>query len=671
MKGEITMKNIEVELIKSNYYYRGETFIVQFKIEESNSYKTVGVRRNSSYSRENKVIFVRYSKLPLSKEEKLSAAGANRADEIKPIALTEKEIEALNIPEDYNSPKEYQIKILNNSVLFTDEELTTMFLDNPKYNCIISEEDTMSSDTFCSMPKYQGKACKINDKNTSTYNSNICTKEYSEWRDKYFYSYSRYTNSCTHTIQLAKKHPDYDDGLVFYMFKYKISVDKGNVITHNVTLNYMVEHAPGRVSKATRFVRKKPVESTAFEAFNINSQNISWAGNMIWESTDLTWRDFFLNNQKYFEKSGFLALIRNYCEASRQSYYYSSKTSAFLIIFVALLVTYPVFELLIKMGYTKMFFDAYEEMRQKGSKYAIDAYVKKFEELIDNTATKGNAALRFPIYIGEYLKQKSASIDEFFAWRDIYELENMSKENFEKIINSYQFALLNFETGVNQLANVLKYGYKMEKLINFVVKKYLENSDEERNYRTIGGYLSTLRDYLHMCDMLDIKPDMYPNDVNQVHNEVQVLFKAKEASLNDSTFNKIATESEKYIVPTAEELADETSKISKMWDEYTVVFPHSAKSLIEEGMQQHNCVGSYTRHIINGNCIIFFIRKKDEPDKSFITAECTKYGLNQCMYQNNRRVSEENLRTFAASISNKLLRGVRAGHIHALERVAE
>lgn len=664
------MKDIVTKLIKGNYY-RGETIILQYPKNEAGLIKTVGARRNSSYSRENKVIFVQYTEEPLETKEMLSYAGLSQADRVYDINLSDAEIEALKLPTDFESPEQYEIKIVNNSVLFSDEELKEMLLNNPKYNCIIAEEDTTSKATFCTMPKYEGKPCELPKEDQHRYNPRINSKEYSDWRDKHFYSYSRNTSSSTNSIHLARKHPDYENGIIFYIIKYKISIDKKNVITHNVALQYTVEHAPGFVSKATRYVRKKPVESAAFEAFNINSQNITWGGNVLWQSSDNTWKSFLMENKGYFEKSGFFSLLKNFCESNSRSYYYNSKIDSFLVIFVALLVTYPVFELLIKMGYTKMFFDAYQAMKEKGSKWAIDAYVKKFEELVDNTATKGNAAFRFPSYIGEYLKAKSASIDEFFAWRDIYELENMSKENFEKIINSYQFSILNFESGVTQLANILKYGYKMEKLINFVVKKYMEaDTNENTRYNnTLGGYLSTLRDYLHMCDMLDMQPDMYPNDVYQVHNEVQVLFRAKEASINDSVFNRIAVESAKYVVPTAEEIADEKSKTSKMWNDYTIVFPNSAKALVEEGMQQHNCVGSYTRHIMSGDCIIFFIRKKDEPGKSFITAECTKHGLNQCMYQNNRRVTETDLREFASAISNKLLRGVRSGQIHALERM--
>ena len=92
--------------------------------------------------------------------------------------------------------------------------------------------------------------------------------------------------------------------------------------------------------------------------------------------------------------------------------------------------------------------------------------------------------------------------------------------------------------------------------------------------------------------------------------------------------------------------------------------------MIEEGNQQHNCVGSYIRSVSEGQCVIFFIRKKDEPHHSFITAECRKNGLGQLMYANNRWVGDDDLRKFASSICNKILTGVSSGKIAAFENVA-
>ena len=61
-----------------------------------------------------------------------------------------------------------------------------------------------------------------------------------------------------------------------------------------------------------------------------------------------------------------------------------------------------------------------------------------------------------------------------------------------------------------------------------------------------------------------------------------------------------------------------------------------------EGRNNHNCVASYAELHAKGKNTIVFIRKKDEPEKSYITAEIDD-GLNvvQAYYSYNRRIIKE------------------------------
>lgn len=55
-------------------------------------------------------------------------------------------------------------------------------------------------------------------------------------------------------------------------------------------------------------------------------------------------------------------------------------------------------------------------------------------------------------------------------------------------------------------------------------------------------------------------------------------------------------------------------------DDLIVVVPQNIEDLVDEGTQQHNCVGEYyNESIANGEDFIFFIRKKSNPKKSYIT----------------------------------------------------
>ena len=79
----------------------------------------------------------------------------------------------------------------------------------------------------------------------------------------------------------------------------------------------------------------------------------------------------------------------------------------------------------------------------------------------------------------------------------------------------------------------------------------------------------------------------------------------------------------------------------KCFDDYIVVVPQNVMDLIDEGFQQNNCVGYYYNNSIkNGNNCIFFLRRKDKPEKSYITC---RYCVNnkeveEARYKNNRNI---------------------------------
>ena len=91
-------------------------------------------------------------------------------------------------------------------------------------------------------------------------------------------------------------------------------------------------------------------------------------------------------------------------------------------------------------------------------------------------------------------------------------------------------------------------------------------------------------------------------------------------------------------------------------DDYIIKVPQSIDDLINEGKQQHNCVGYfYNDNIIANKDLIYFIRMKNNPKKSFVTC---RYNVSrretvEHRYVNNHYESElENIRYFIDSIIN-------------------
>lgn len=57
-----------------------------------------------------------------------------------------------------------------------------------------------------------------------------------------------------------------------------------------------------------------------------------------------------------------------------------------------------------------------------------------------------------------------------------------------------------------------------------------------------------------------------------------------------------------------------------VYKDYYFIVPTTLEELVDEGKQQHNCVGSYYNDSMSrGEDFIYFIRKKNEPEKSYIT----------------------------------------------------
>lgn len=76
-------------------------------------------------------------------------------------------------------------------------------------------------------------------------------------------------------------------------------------------------------------------------------------------------------------------------------------------------------------------------------------------------------------------------------------------------------------------------------------------------------------------------------------------------------------------------------------DEYTVVVPQSQEDKIAEGRMQNNCVGSYyDNSIIYGENYIYFLRKTDNVNHSYITCRYNTHSHDtvEARYVNNRGV---------------------------------
>lgn len=474
------------------------------------------------------------------------------------------------------------------------------------------------------------------------------------WGEDAIDAYNKYYSYRTRNVSVSTKasdilyiakHHEKEHGIEAYVgyveVKPKVMEDGSTILEKEVVIKYYMEYVPGEEVVALRVLKRSNKPTDIFEVFNINSYNSSFRRVDYEDAEDLF--EFVENNKTFAQRCGLIDVLKGFTR--------KYDPDAFFILHLALITKYPVLELLIKMKYSKLYFDILDQTMQAGSKVSIQNSVKELNKLLNDTS-KGSMALKIPQYIGTYLREKAANLSEYIAWCDIYDLEPISKENFEKIINSGYFFNCLINNGLQKMPNIMKYGYDFDKLLRYLHKatKVLDSNAWWSAYTNVQNLLA---DYLEMCDLLDIEPDKTPMDIRKAHDDVQNAYRAKENEVQDAKFKALSDSVIKCVVRDVEE-----EKQTKMETQYSIVVPASTADFVREGQAQHNCVGSYCRSVLNGSCIVFFIRKKESPDESYITAEYRNGRVGQVMYKNNIRVTDKDMLNYCQVICNRIKRGI-------------
>ena len=76
-------------------------------------------------------------------------------------------------------------------------------------------------------------------------------------------------------------------------------------------------------------------------------------------------------------------------------------------------------------------------------------------------------------------------------------------------------------------------------------------------------------------------------------------------------------------------------------DGYCFIYPKTTQEIKDEAVSQNNCVASYIKRVMNHECDILFLRKKEEPEKSLVTIEVQKNKIVQARQRFNYPVTPE------------------------------
>lgn len=137
-------------------------------------------------------------------------------------------------------------------------------------------------------------------------------------------------------------------------------------------------------------------------------------------------------------------------------------------------------------------------------------------------------------------------------------------------------------------------------------------------------------DYLNMIDTLGYdlndKKVLYPKKIEEVHDKVLAQYNIqKNENINKAIKNR-------YL----------KIKNNIYKNKNYIIFPvQNQTQLINESLQQSNCVRTYAERIANGECDIYFMRLLSEPKKSLVTVEVRKNKVVQQRTKFNENTTKE------------------------------
>lgn len=174
---------------------------------------------------------------------------------------------------------------------------------------------------------------------------------------------------------------------------------------------------------------------------------------------------------------------------------------------------------------------------------------------------------------------------------------------------------------VLELAEI--YNCDINTFIEYITRKLYSQGIQTLDYHLHSVY----RDYLEMNrNMYGKIKDKYPSNLMTQHDKVAMKYRLWNKYKDDL---KLFNITEEYL-----NLEFSNSK-------YSIVVPRSAAEIIDEGVQQSNCVASYVERVKSGDSLIVFMRKTDYLEESHVTIEVKNGAVVQCKAYANRNTSKE------------------------------
>lgn len=201
---------------------------------------------------------------------------------------------------------------------------------------------------------------------------------------------------------------------------------------------------------------------------------------------------------------------------------------------------------------------------------------------------------------------------------------------------------------------------------SYSYNRYTERADPriERKQNMANDWV----DYIGWCKELKYDLDnmfiYMPNNFRKVHDRTAEEYKALQDKKAAEEKRRREEAARKELEQTKKAMAEIFEK-SKGMDAFSIkgkglilVVPKNGDEIRAEGEALHHCVGGYVERVAKGETNIFFVRKAEEPDKSYFTMEWNHNKIIQCRGMKNCGMPPE-VKAFVQVFEKKMQEAVK------------
>lgn len=246
-----------------------------------------------------------------------------------------------------------------------------------------------------------------------------------------------------------------------------------------------------------------------------------------------------------------------------------------------------------------------------------------------------------------YRRAKQLNCEKLFNYAIELFNKNDSIINYEKIIN-FAFIIAdktNYNNGKYFLKLVKETGIKEKYYSNFdIIEDIIYSKDFNLELNRVLEYITqgfvkqgitiiydkimqTYYDYLQMeNEMFGKIKDKYPSYLKTQHDITVNKYNVWKQYNNDLRIFDNSQENQ-YL-----EYKD---------NDYTIMLPKNSAEILDEAIQQHNCLASYVNRIAENQTIVLFMRDNKDLEKSLVTIEVKDNEIKQAKQVLNSKIDEK------------------------------